>query len=120
MLSVVTEFVRKYELEDFVVVADSGLMNSDNIADLEANGYKYTIGAKIKAENKIIKEWILSQPKNDFQMVEYDKGDGKRLLVGYTSDCARKDAYNRDKGVRRLESLPQRLSHQRAYKQARL
>ena len=34
MLPVVREFVRKYELEDFIVVADSGLMNNDNIADL--------------------------------------------------------------------------------------
>ncbi len=46
MLPVVTEFVRKYELEDFIVVANSGLMNGDNIADLETNGYKYIIGAK--------------------------------------------------------------------------
>ena len=43
MLPVVTGFVHKYSLEDFIVVADSGLMNGDNIADLEANGYKYII-----------------------------------------------------------------------------
>lgn len=37
-------------------------------------------------------------------MVEYDKGNnGRRLLVGYTEDRARKDAYNREKGIRRLE-----------------
>lgn len=40
MLPVITEFVRKYALEDFIVVADSGMMNNDNIADLEENGYK--------------------------------------------------------------------------------
>lgn len=108
MLPVVTEFVRKYSLEDFIVVADSGLMNGDNIADLEANGYKYIIGAKIKTESKRIKEWILNQPKNDCQMIECDKGDGRRLLVGYTADRARKDAYNREKGVRRLEKAYRR------------
>lgn len=108
MLPVVTEFVRKYNLEDFIVVADSGLMNGDNIADLEANGYKYIIGAKIKTESKKIKEWILNQPKDDRRMVEYDKGDGRRLLVGYTDDRARKDAYNREKGVRRLEKAYRR------------
>lgn len=97
MLTIVTEFVRKYKLEDFIVVADSGLMNSDNIADLEANGYKYIIGAKIKNESKIIKEWILSQPKNDCQMVEYDKGNGRRLLVGYT-------------GIRGVCRLPQSVA----------
>ncbi len=66
MLPVVTEFVRKYRLEDFIVVADSGLMNNDNIADLESNGYKYIIGAKIKNESKEIKEWILAQTKNNW------------------------------------------------------
>lgn len=108
MLPVVTEFVRKYNLENFIVVADSGLMNNDNIADLEANGYKYIIGAKIKNESKIIKEWILEQPKKDCQMVEYDKGNGQRLLVGYTEKRARKDAYNREKGIRRLEKAYKR------------
>ena len=103
MLPAVTEFVRKYELEDFIVVADSGLMNNDNIADLEANGYKYIIGAKIRNESRKIQEWILEQPKTDCQMVEYDKGNGRRLLVGYTKERARKDAYNREKGIRRLE-----------------
>ena len=103
MLPVVTEFVRKYELEDFIVVADSGLMNNDNISDLEANGYKYIIGAKIKNESRKIQEWILEQPKTDKQMVEYNKGNGQRLLVGYTEDRARKDAHNREKGIRRLE-----------------
>lgn len=103
MLPVVTEFVRKYSLDDFIVVADSGLMNGNNIADLESNGYKYIIGAKIKNESKKIQEWILAQPKVNCQMIEYDKGNGQRLLVGYTDDRARKDAHNREKGIRRLE-----------------
>lgn len=108
MLPVVTEFVKKYNLDDFIVVADSGLMNNDNIADLEANGYKYIIGAKIKNESKEIKEWILRQPKQDRQMIEYKKDGGRRLLVGYTEERARKDAYNRDKGIRRLEKAYKR------------
>ena len=41
-------------------------------------------------------------------MVEYDKGNGQRLLVGYTEDRARKDAYNREKGIRRLEKAYRR------------
>ena len=74
-----------------------------NIAELEAHGYKYIIGAKIKNESQEVKNWILEQPKRDCQMVEYDKGGGRRLLVGYTDDRAKKDAYNREKGIRRLE-----------------
>ena len=110
MLPVVNEFVHKYGLEDFVVVADSGLMNSANIAELEAQEHKYIIGAKIKNESVEVKEWILRQPKRDRRMVEYDKGGGRRLPVGYTDKRARKDAYNRDKGIRRLEKAYRRGS----------
>ena len=108
MLPAVTEFVRKYKLEDFIVVTDSGLMNGDNIADLESNGYKYIIGAKIKNESRKIQEWILGQPKIHREMVEYDKGGRRRLLVGYSDERARKDAYNREKGIRRLEKAYRR------------
>lgn len=103
MLPVVRGFADKYGLGDFIVVADSGLMTKDNIAELESLGYKYIIGARIKNESEEVKRWILEQPKADCGMLEYAKGENRRLLVGYTADRARKDAYNRDKGIRRLE-----------------
>ncbi len=112
MLPTINEFVSKYGLENFVVVADSGLMNNANIAELEAHGYKYIIGAKIKNESQEVKNWILEQPKRDCQMVEYDKGGGRRLLVGYTDDRAKKDAYNWEKGIC---SLGKGLQAWRAY-----
>lgn len=103
MLPVVRQFVEEYDLHDFIVVADSGLMTNDNVNELEQLGYKYIIGARIKAESEMVKSWILEQPKADCRMVEYIKEGGRRLLVGYTDDRAKKDAYNRDKGIRRLE-----------------
>ena len=57
MMPVIEEFVCKYELEDFVVVADSGLINEQNIADLGRNNYKYIIGAHIKTKSKKVTEW---------------------------------------------------------------
>lgn len=103
MLPVVREFVRKYELDDFIVVADSGLMNNTNISELEAEGCKYIIGSRIKNESEEIKRRMLSFDKESGVMHEIDKGDGRRLLVGYSDKRALKDAYNRDKGIRRLE-----------------
>lgn len=41
-------------------------------------------------------------------MVEYKKSDTGRLLIGYTDDRAKKDAYNRERGVRRLEQAYKR------------
>lgn len=65
MLPVITGFVEHYHLEEFIVVADSGLMNNDNVAELEKLGYKYIIGAKIKTESKQIQHQILGLPKED-------------------------------------------------------
>ena len=48
MIPVVEDFAKRFGLEDFIVVADSGLMSKKNIALLESGGYKYIIGARIK------------------------------------------------------------------------
>ena len=103
MLPVVEDFVKKFELKDFVVVADSGLMNNDNIELLEAKNYKYIIGARIKNESNTIKTWILSREKADGAFYEYQKNKKCRLLVGYSEKRAKRDAHNRDKGIKRLE-----------------
>jgi len=103
MLPAVEDFVKKFDLKDFVVVADSGLMNKDNIADLEAKNYKYILGAKIKTESNEVKEWILSLEKQDGRFEELGKLPKSRLIVGYSENRAKKDCYNRQKGIKRLE-----------------
>jgi hypothetical protein len=65
MLPIVEDFVQRFKLDGFVVVADSGLMNKTNIQLLESGGYKYIIGARIKNESEEIKRWILSLEKQD-------------------------------------------------------
>ena len=36
-------------------------------------------------------------------MHEYNKGNVRRLLVGYTADREKKDDHNKEKGIKRLE-----------------
>jgi len=48
MLPVVEDFVQRFNLNNFVIVADSGLMNQRNIALLESGNYKYIIVEEIK------------------------------------------------------------------------
>lgn len=103
MLPVVEDFVKQFGLEGFVIVADSGLMNKDNIELLEANHYKYIIGARIRSESKSITNWILSTEKRDGTFCEYKKSETSRLIVGYSEKRAKKDLYNREKGIKRLE-----------------
>lgn len=103
MLPIVEDFVKRFNLKDFVVVADSGLMNRTNLELLESGGYKYIIGARIKNETSIIKQWILSLTKQNEVFYETKKGNC-RLIVGYSESRAKKDKYNREKGVKRLKS----------------
>ena len=103
MIPVVEDFVKRFNLEDFVVVADSGLINKKNIELLQSAGYKYIIGARIKNETAEIKQWILSQEKKDGIFHEKQKDDS-RLIIGYTNNRAKKDRYNREKGVKRLKA----------------
>ena len=102
MLPIVEDFVQRFALDDFIVVADSGLMNRKNIALLESGGHKYIIGARIKNEEEDIKQWILSLEKRDGEFNEKHKGDA-RLIVSYSQSRAKKDRYNREKGVERLK-----------------
>ncbi|GHT88598.1 transposase [Bacteroidia bacterium] len=103
MLPVVEDFVKQFDLKDFVVIADSGLMNNDNIELLEKKNYQYILGARIKNESKPITQWLLSLDKQDGSFYEYRKTKTSRLIVGYSENRAKKDRYNREKGIKRLE-----------------
>ena len=104
MLPIVEDFVHCFNLEDFVIVADSGLMTKTNIALLEGSHYKYIIGARIKSQTDEVKQWILSLDKTEGCFYELCKPPQSRLIIGYSEKRARKDKYNREKGVRRLQT----------------
>ena len=103
MLPIVEEFVKKFDLKDFIIVADSGLMSKDNIKLLEEGKYKYILGARIKNESEEVKQWIFSLEKKDGCFSELGRLPQCRLIVGYSEKRAKKDAYNRDKGLKHLE-----------------
>lgn len=101
MLPVLDGFKQKYHLSRLVVIADSGLLSGDNIAALQENKYEFIIGARIKNEKEIIKNKILSlNLKNGQSAIIYK--DDLKLIVTYSDDRAKKDKYNRDKGIRKL------------------
>lgn len=71
---------------------------------LESAGYKYILGARIRSESPKLKEWILSIEKKDGHCEECMKNETQRLIVSYSDSRARKNAWNRDKGVARLRT----------------
>jgi transposase len=103
MIPIVDDFVRRFSLKDFVIVADSGLMNAKNMKLLRSAGYKYIVGARIKTEKTEVRDWIMSLENKNGAGYEHRKDDGNRLVVSYSTARAANDAKNRDKGVARLE-----------------
>jgi transposase len=94
---------RKFNLNKPVVVADAGLLSNENIKALEANKYEYILGARLKNETEKIKFEILKTQFIDGTTISLKKSANTKLIVNYSATRATKDAYNRKRGLNRLE-----------------
>ena len=103
MLPVLNLFKRKYKIENLVVVADAGLLSNKNIESLEKNGYQYILGARIKNESGAIKSKIMSLTLNDWESAVIQKSETVQLVISYSESRAKKDNYNRERGIKKLE-----------------
>lgn len=102
MLPVLEHFRIKYEVEQLVIIADAGLLSKENIQLLEEKGYEYILGAKIKTESEAIKRKIVSLTLNNGETSFIQKQGNTRLIISYSESRARKDAYNRERGLEKL------------------
>lgn len=102
MLPVVDAFKEKYNLEQLIIIADSGLLSKSNIEELQSKGYEFIIGARIKSESERIKNKVLSLSLQNGES-EVIKKDDLKLIITYSDSRAKKDKYNREKGLRKLE-----------------
>lgn len=102
MLPIIDGFKAKYNLKDLVIIADSGLLSSNNIEQLIEKKYEFILGARIKAESKIIKEKILSLNLKNRESEVVEK-DNLKIIVSYSESRAKKDKSNREKGLHKLK-----------------
>lgn len=103
MLPIIDTFKNKYDLEKLVVIADSGLLSTSNVEELQDKGYEFILGARIKNESDSIKNKILALQLEDRSSEFIEKADRLKLVVGYTEKRAKKDRYNRERGLLKLE-----------------
>lgn len=104
MLPVINGFREKYGIDKLTIVADSGLLSKANIAELIAHGHEFILGARVKNERQKYKEKILAHIFTDGESIVLNKGDF-RLIVNFSEQRAKKDRYNREKGIKCLEKL---------------
>ena len=94
---------KKFGLKNPVVVADAGLLSNDNIKALESKYFEYIIAARIKNETDHLKQKILEIKFKDGMITSFKRKGQSRLIVHYSSSRAKKDEYNRKRGLNRLE-----------------
>jgi len=104
MLPVLDAFKEKYKLEQLVIVADSGLLSTQNIEDLQQKGYEFILGARIKNEPKSLKDKILALALKSGESKIIKRPDGLKLIISFSQKRAKKDWHNREKGLQRLEN----------------
>lgn len=102
LLPIIDSFKSKYKIEKLTIIADSGLLSQSNIDELQTKNYEFILGARIKNQKYTVQQKILNlQLKNgESQLIQTND---LKLIVSYSDDRAKKDRYNREKGLRKLE-----------------
>lgn len=104
LLPILKAIQEKYDFPKPIVVADAALLSKDNLNDLRENEYTFIIGARIKNESDEVKAKILRKARSlkSGQGIKITKYDNTRLIVTYSTKRAKKDKYNREKGLKKL------------------
>ena len=103
LIPVIEKFEKKFNFSKPIIIADAGLITAKNILQLEASGYQYILGARIKNESAFIKNKILSLQLKDGEHAQIKKSNTQRLIIQFTQNRSAKDRNNRLRGLSRLE-----------------
>jgi len=103
LIPILEKFEKRFKFEKPIVVADAGLLSSNNISILTKRGYTFILGARIKNETNTIKKQIEEINFTDGYITKLPKADNIILYVSYSNTRAGKDKANRERGLKRLE-----------------
>lgn len=103
LIPTLQKFEGRFDLDKPIIVADAGLLSNENLSALQKQNYKYIIGGRIRNTSKQVQQRILNHQWNDGQARNITKDAQRRLIVSYSQQRAKKDAYNRKRGLARLE-----------------
>jgi len=102
LLPAIENLCNRYSIDKPVVVADAALLSNMNIKSLEENGFQYIIGGRIRSEKEVLRQQILNSQIEEGKPLEFETERG-RLIVSFSSKRQKKDAYNRKRGLQKLE-----------------
>lgn len=104
---------KKYKISRVILVADSGLINKDNVDKITESGLEYIIGARLKnSSNAVIQEALKDEgyvaltdttKGKVYTLLDKKKQPTQHQLMLYYSDArAKKDLYDRNRAVAKI------------------
>jgi transposase len=102
LVPAIENICKQYQIDKPIVVADAALLSNKNITSLEENGFKYIIGGRVKSEKEDLRQRIINAEIKEGKPSEFPIERG-RLIVSFSSKRQKKDAYNRKRGLQKLE-----------------
>ena len=103
MIPIIEKLQQRFGFPKPIVVADAGLLNKENIRDLEAGGYEYILGARIRSQGEAFKEKIANLGLANGQSTSIQLTKGRRMVVSMSDARARKNEADRERGLKKLE-----------------
>ena len=104
LLPVLKQIQKRYGLGKPVVVADAAMLSNDNLDALDQAKYPFIVAARILNETDAMQKTILTRCKglSHGQSVVIDHEQNRRLIISYSDQRAKKDQYNRQRGLTKL------------------
>ena len=104
LLPILKKIHKQYRLGKPVVVADAAMLSKKNLDALDQAKFPFIVAARIRNESEQMQDTILSRCKGleDGQSIVIEHGQNRRLVVSYSDQRAKKDRYNRERGLERL------------------
>ena len=118
LIPALSQIKQKYDIDKVIFVADSAMMANYNTSFLDANGFSYIVGARLKSLPKELKDKILDSANysaaGDVSTASFDY-NGKRLIVSYSAKRAAKDSHDREAAISSIQKRLARTKNPKDY-----
>lgn len=109
---------KKYQIDKVICVADTGMMNQDNVEETIKSEYEYIFGERLRNISKIKQNEILDLSKyNTLKIEDEESGEiivikyyvteykGKKLITTYSEKRAAKDKAEREEKIEKAKEF---------------
>jgi transposase len=109
----------RYKIDKVVVVADSGMMNTDNLSEIKDSGYEFIVGERLKNLPQATQNYLLDLTNYSVMNIPISGENeetislkyrittykNRKILCTYSEKRAKKDRFEREKRIEKAKML---------------